>query len=49
VRIKCFVVKRIRICNTTMAVNGFQNSKKPIPGAVVLQFVQLFRLGGSGF
>ena len=49
VRIKCFVVKRMRICNTTMAVHGFQNSKKPILGEVVLQFVQLFRLGGSGF
>ena len=30
VRIKCFVVKRMRICNTTMAVHGFQNSKKPV-------------------
>jgi hypothetical protein len=30
VRIKCFVVKRMRICNATMAVHGFQNSKKPV-------------------
>ena len=28
VRIKCFVVKRMRICNTTMAVHGFRNPTK---------------------
>jgi hypothetical protein len=28
VRIKCFVVKRMRICNTTMVVHGFRNTTK---------------------
>ena len=49
VRIKCFVVKRMRICNTTMAVHGFEIRRSMNFGEVVLQFVQLFRLGGSGF
>jgi hypothetical protein len=29
VRIKCFVVKGMCICSTTMAVHGFQNTRKP--------------------
>ena len=27
--IKCFVLKRMRICNTTMAVHGFRKTSKP--------------------
>jgi hypothetical protein len=47
VRIKCFVVKRMRICNTTMAVHGFQNSKKPVFWRRCTSICATISLGGK--
>ena len=47
VRIKCFVVKRMRICNTTMAVHGFRNSKKPVLWRGSASICATISLGGK--
>ena len=47
VRIKCFVVMRMRICNTTMAVHGFRNSKKPVLWRGSTSICATISLGGK--
>jgi hypothetical protein len=44
---KYFVVKRMRICNTTMAVNGFQKSKKPVLWRGCTSICATISLGGK--